>query len=235
MNAERVATICAVRNGGGFDLSRYVERTFKTRQAAWKWQNSLARNVTVRLIPGRWVKGAAIPLETKTYDLLAVPCWKATDGQCYCGKQVTEIEPNVWADDTGTAQCPSGAWHIPRDVPKGRPMTDDSVPCSIHGHHRAGSPAATGYCSGVAEPEPRHYPYKNERGETVWACCESSIGPICAHKQADAPRPPRMDRNPNGSWYCWDCHQLVILFDDDEHDCEATGTSSQFHDGDDGR
>jgi hypothetical protein len=26
------------------------------------------------------------------------------------------------------------------------------------------------------------YPRKNEAGETVWACCESSIGPACKHR-----------------------------------------------------
>lgn len=26
------------------------------------------------------------------------------------------------------------------------------------------------------------YPRKNSDGETVWACCESSIGPVCAHR-----------------------------------------------------
>ncbi len=27
------------------------------------------------------------------------------------------------------------------------------------------------------------YPRTNERGDTVWACCESSIGQPCAHKE----------------------------------------------------
>jgi hypothetical protein len=46
--------------------------------------------------------------------------------------------------------------------------------------------------------------------------------------------PPRMKRNDNGSWYCWSCEKLVILFDDDEHYCEATGTRTHFHDDDTG-
>jgi hypothetical protein len=25
------------------------------------------------------------------------------------------------------------------------------------------------------------YPYTNAAGVTVWACCESSIGPVCGH------------------------------------------------------
>lgn len=25
------------------------------------------------------------------------------------------------------------------------------------------------------------YPHKTADGHTVWACCESSIGPVCAH------------------------------------------------------
>lgn len=40
---------------------------------------------------------------------------------------------------------------------------------------------------------------------------------------------PDMVRNDNGSWYCWDCKKIIILFDCDEHDCEVTGTSSKIH------
>jgi hypothetical protein len=29
------------------------------------------------------------------------------------------------------------------------------------------------------------YPRKNEKGETVWACCESSIGPTCQHRTVE--------------------------------------------------
>jgi hypothetical protein len=29
---------------------------------------------------------------------------------------------------------------------------------------------------------PDAYPRTDEQGRTVWACCESSIGPDCAHK-----------------------------------------------------
>lgn len=47
--------------------------------------------------------------------------------------------------------------------------------------------------------------------------------------ECEPPRPPRMDRNDNGSWYCNDCHKVVILFDDDEHDCDVTQTSSAVH------
>lgn len=42
-------------------------------------------------------------------------------------------------------------------------------------------------------------------------------------------RPPRMDHNANGSWFCNDCKKIVILFDDNEHDCEVTQTSSAIH------
>lgn len=42
-----------------------------------------------------------------------------------------------------------------------------------------------------------------------------------------------LDRPPNVSWigglHCLDCRKLLILFDDDEHFCEATGTSTTFH------
>jgi len=33
----------------------------------------------------------------------------------------------------------------------------------------------------------------------------------------------RMTRNDNGTWYCYDCKYIVILFDDDTHteqDCK---------------
>jgi hypothetical protein len=30
---------------------------------------------------------------------------------------------------------------------------------------------------------PVEYPRKNEQGETVWACCESTIGRPCAHER----------------------------------------------------
>lgn len=29
----------------------------------------------------------------------------------------------------------------------------------------------------------------------------------------------RLERNPNGTYWCTVCHCIVILFDDDEHDC----------------
>ena len=32
------------------------------------------------------------------------------------------------------------------------------------------------------EPTMTTYPYKNDAGETVYACCESTIGPTCAHR-----------------------------------------------------
>lgn len=41
-------------------------------------------------------------------------------------------------------------------------------------------------------------------------------------------RPPRMRRNHNG-WHCLDCGFQVILFDDDEHDCDVTGTTSNVN------
>lgn len=33
------------------------------------------------------------------------------------------------------------------------------------------------------QPAPQQYPRVNEQGDTVWACCESAIGPACPHKQ----------------------------------------------------
>ncbi len=29
----------------------------------------------------------------------------------------------------------------------------------------------------------------------------------------------RMEQNANGTWFCYDCWCIVLLFDDDEHDC----------------
>ncbi len=45
-----------------------------------------------------------------------------------------------------------------------------------------------------------------------------------------AGRPPTMRRNERGSgWTCLDCGFLIMLFDDDEHDCDVTGTSSNVN------
>ncbi len=41
-------------------------------------------------------------------------------------------------------------------------------------------------------------------------------------------RPPRMERRRDG-WHCLDCGFQVILFDDDEHYCDVTGTSSNVN------
>src|SRR5690606_26566987 len=29
------------------------------------------------------------------------------------------------------------------------------------------------------------YPYRNDAGDLVWACCESNIGPVCEHRRMD--------------------------------------------------
>lgn len=66
---QRPTTICVLRNGMGTDFHRYVTRTFATRDAAWKWENSLDHNVVIREVPGRWKKGARLPLNTSTTPL----------------------------------------------------------------------------------------------------------------------------------------------------------------------
>lgn len=33
------------------------------------------------------------------------------------------------------------------------------------------------------DDEPAQYPHVNAEGQTVWACCESSIGPVCEHRR----------------------------------------------------
>jgi hypothetical protein len=63
-------TIIMIRSGRGMDFSRYVERVFRDRESAWKYQNNLDHNVTVRAVDGRWKKGAKLPMNLKTRDLL---------------------------------------------------------------------------------------------------------------------------------------------------------------------
>lgn len=55
-------TLCVLRNGGGMDLNRYVERTFKDETSAAKWRNRQSRNVSVVALPGEWRKGDTVPL-----------------------------------------------------------------------------------------------------------------------------------------------------------------------------
>lgn len=45
-------------------------------------------------------------------------------------------------------------------------------------------------------------------------------------------RPPRMEHDRHG-WHCLDCGFLVLLFDDDEHYCDVTGTTSNVNPQDD--
>jgi hypothetical protein len=54
-------TLCLIRNGRGMDFTRYVERTFRMEEAAWKWRNTQYRNVTILKVPGKVRKGDSIP------------------------------------------------------------------------------------------------------------------------------------------------------------------------------
>jgi hypothetical protein len=46
-------TICTVRPGGGFDLDRYVYRTFRTPDAAHRWSARQTRPVTLVVVARR--------------------------------------------------------------------------------------------------------------------------------------------------------------------------------------
>lgn len=126
-------------------------------------------------------------------------------------------------DDTG--ECTSDATHPVA-------LTGDEATCAHCGRRIVKSnvgwidPEATGddamwrvscdaHDTFTAEHEPS-YPRKNAAGETVWACCESSIGPVCQHRAlrcehcgepiADS---PDVDMHPyvhsaNGAIYCDD-------------------------------
>lgn len=61
---ETASTIVVVREGAGMDFNRYVDRVFKTKEAAWKWRNAQPRNHTIRRLDGRWKVGQTIPLGT---------------------------------------------------------------------------------------------------------------------------------------------------------------------------
>ena len=41
---------------------------------------------------------------------------------------------------------------------------------------------------GVLPYEWQPYPRVNAAGDTVWACCESSIGPLCEHRRQELER-----------------------------------------------
>ncbi len=61
-------TICQLRNGYGMDLSRYVVRTFKDKDSAYKWR--LSHNATLKVLPGSWKAGDKVSLEVRghTFD-----------------------------------------------------------------------------------------------------------------------------------------------------------------------
>jgi hypothetical protein len=52
------ATVAVVENG-------QVERTFRTPEAANRWENALYYNVDLCLLPGKWRKGDRLPRETR--------------------------------------------------------------------------------------------------------------------------------------------------------------------------
>ncbi len=54
-------TICLLRRGSGMDFDRYVEWTFKTADAAYRFQNNQTRNVSVVVLPGTWRTGQRVP------------------------------------------------------------------------------------------------------------------------------------------------------------------------------
>ncbi len=57
------------------------------------------------------------------------------------------------------------------------------------------------------------YPRTNTDGETAWACCESSIGPVCQHRQ------PQSGYTPCA---CRDCMDTTVSSDVTKPElCEA--------------
>jgi hypothetical protein len=64
---------------------------------------------------------------------------------------------------------------------------------------------------------------------------EDDAGEWCYGHDCEPPAPPSLplDRPPHlsttGGLSCLDCGLRLILFDDDEHFCEATGTSTELH------
>jgi hypothetical protein len=62
-------TVCILRNGSGLDFNRYVQRVFRSEEAAHKYVNRLDHNVMLARIPGTWKVGATVPLTTRTRTL----------------------------------------------------------------------------------------------------------------------------------------------------------------------
>ena len=51
------------------------------------------------------------------------------------------------------------------------------------------------------------YPRTNDKGETVWACCESSIGPKCWHRMGQDERDAEQARlDAKREWVLWGFH-----------------------------
>lgn len=53
-------TIAIIRQGSGFDFNRYIDRTFRTDDAALKYMQG--RNAECVRIEGTWRKGDKLPL-----------------------------------------------------------------------------------------------------------------------------------------------------------------------------
>ena len=62
-------TICLLQLGRGFDMNRYVLRTFQTADAAHKWMNAQSRNCEVRRVSGARKVGDRIGPMTRTLPL----------------------------------------------------------------------------------------------------------------------------------------------------------------------
>lgn len=64
-------TIAVVRSGTGMDFNRYVDRVFRSDDAAFKWLNRQSRNHIVLRLPGRYSVGDVIAPSVKTTNIEA--------------------------------------------------------------------------------------------------------------------------------------------------------------------
>jgi len=77
-----------------------------------------------------------------------------------------------------------GDWHWVRERYAQRAMAMYQDDPSLHGKPASHLKMLGLVCESDAEHDAQHYPRVTDDGHTVWACCESSIGPDCPHKTA---------------------------------------------------
>jgi hypothetical protein len=67
--ASKVETIVLFGNSGWMNLASRVVFVFRSKEAAHKYQNSQYKNVTIRILEGKWKVGMEIPLGTPSRPL----------------------------------------------------------------------------------------------------------------------------------------------------------------------